>query len=824
MRSSSGSAALWICAALCAAAVAGLAYWSLHGSGANAPSASASDSSSQAGSTEFQPVPIDAADARELQQSPLEAMPSSESSSANGDEPHHVVVVVVDSEGKPIPGVLVEITEEAPLGSWQTDASGHCVLPLTPGPEAVVLRLSADGYVSHCEWQTRDPELEFELFRSVHVSGRVVSSESGAAIPGAQIEVMAMTGCRGDGPDAVTDGTGRFDLPSLPRDTDVAWVIYAEGFYPLEKQLELLEDTLDVELALERGLLLRFQVEDAQTGSAIPGATVGRGRAWVESDERGRAESTALASVGEGFAAISAGAPGYCDLHARIRLADLEAEECVRLRLLKGTRLEGRVLDAQGNPAPGHEVYLALDASKHEEARDGRTDPWLPTEWSVSPHSRGEVTSDEQGRFAFDGLAPDEGCYRLCVADDQGEMLEWVTAPPTGAPGSTTKTDLSVSALRFGVVVGTLTLNGKPAKGVVRWEGPTRNDTEQVAEDGTFRCDRVEPGTISVRPQPEGLVSSTCEGVFEGPWIVEVQPGIEARIDFALELDLARISGRVVDRSGTPRPNLTVSAYSQDGCWCAFDATDDEGGFELSVRSGPWNYQIRAGDYPDSVVREGVVAPTENLELALAGRGRLRLRVVDRASREPLTGYLWTLQDESGETRAMYEFSEEDLDPDPLGWYEQSLRPGPWKLCIGDSYGEVSGYLPLDGGTVLIPDGNQLAVLELQRERGHELEVRLAEGQPPLPIDVVVLLLETDRASQVTRAGDRLEAGPSFDGIDVLEARRIVPRAQNNARAVSLWGGPCRFVAFPDTIAIEPAEVVVTGHETAPVEIRWKPR
>jgi hypothetical protein len=36
--------------------------------------------------------------------------------------------------------------------------------------------------------------------------------------------------------------------------------------------------------------------------------------------------------------------------------------------------------------------------------------------------------------------------------------------------------------------------------------------------------------------------------------------------------------------------------------------------------------------------------------------------------------------------------------------------------------------------------------------------------------------------------------------------------------------GAHRFVAFPDTIAIEPAEVVVTGNEKEPLEIRWKPR
>jgi hypothetical protein len=32
----------------------------------------------------------------------------------------------------------------------------------------------------------------------------------------------------------------------------------------------------------------------------------------------------------------------------------------------------------------------------------------------------------------------------------------------------------------------------------------------------------------------------------------------------------------------------------------------------------------------------------------------------------------------------------------------------------------------------------------------------------------------------------------------------------------------CRFIAFPPTIAIEPAEIEVTGGQAEAVEIRWR--
>jgi hypothetical protein len=97
-------------------------------------------------------------------------------------------------------------------------------------------------------------------------------------------------------------------------------------------------------------------------------------------------------------------------------------------------------------------------------------------------------------------------------------------------------------------------------------------------------------------------------------------------------------------------------------------------------------------------------------------------------------------------------------------------------------------------------------------------------GQEPLPSDVVVLLLERDRADAVKLVDGDWTIGDTFRGIDPLKSRRLTFDASGDSRARLLRPGAYRFVAFPDTIAIEPAEVVVTGAETEPVEIRWKPK
>jgi hypothetical protein len=786
--------------------------------------APATEAPSSRDPAESEVAPVDAVVARELQIAPLDSS-STESALAQADAPR-VVVTVLDAERRPIADALVEITDEAPLGSWRTGADGRCELPLEPGPEAVVLRISAEGYVSDCGWESRDPELGFTLYHPVRVSGRIVSSDRREGVPGAEIQVFAMIGCRSDEPDAVTDETGRFELSSVPPTEDTAWTITAEGFFPLEQALALLEDKYDVEVALERGIPLVLQVEDAQSGAPIEGATISGGRKWVETDAQGRAASSELASVVEG-ADLGVSAPGYCRLRAKIGATELGPGSTVRLALLRGIRLEGRVLGAGGEPEAARTVYLSRRRSTHREDGEQGARAWLqlPEGWAMDWSSKNKTESELDGRFAFDGLAPGEGSYCAMVADDLGRMFEWVSVPRTGPPGSTTTMELSLAAPLTGIVTGGITFNGSPARGQVHWRGPSRWSTQQLNEDGTFRCEDVEPGTIAFLPWPEGLVSATCEGVFEELRSLEVEAGAEARIDIDLALEMATISGRVVDRNGVPRAGLSVRGYSGEGCWSDDDATQPDGTFELLVRAGPWSYQLAVGEYPDSAELDGVTAGARDLELALAGSGTLRLRVLDSKTREPLRDIYWFLENESGEVFAMYELSEETLDPDPLGWFQQDLRPGLWRVLVADTFGSLSGYLPADGGTVLVQHDSAPAVVEILRERGLELEVRLAQDQASWPEDVLVLLLEVDHADQVVLGEDgTVETGGAYDGIALLEARRIQPDARGRARAVSLWGGPCRFVAFPDTIAIEPAEVVVTGTETGPLEIRWKPR
>ena len=761
------------------------------------------------------------ANSRELQETPLEPPSNNEPDRSDDVGGQQVVVVVLDSEGQPLAGALVELVDEAPLGSWRTGDDGRCPLPVVIGDEGLHLRVSAEGYVTDCAWKERDEPLQFELHRSVRVTGRVVSADRREPVVGAQIEVFSMTGCGSEEPEAITDATGRFELPSLPTGDFVSWTITADGFFRLEQDLNLLEDRLDVELGLERGFPLALEVFDAQTGAPIPRAEVtSGGHSGVETDALGRAEAIDLVPGTAEEAKLWVKKEGYCQLTAIVRPGELAPHALVRLPLLRGARLEGTVFNESGSTERDVELSLCVDGrARHEESSSA----WvtLPDGWSIEGDRVSRSQSGPDGTFDFEGLQPGQQDYRIGAIIDGRVQTGWLPVPALGPPGSTTLMKVVLAPPATGVVTGTLALNGSRTKGRVKWRGPTQQGVADVGVDGSFRLESIEEGKIQLTPWPERLA---CEDGFASTWEVDVTADHEAHIDIDLVLELSAISGRVVDRNGAPQAGRIVNGHSPDSCWAEAEPTGPDGAFALQVPAGGWRYELRVGEFPDSVELEGVSAGAKDIELVLPGKGALRLRVIDGATRAALTDYVWFLENELGESFRGYELTEEGLYPDPQGWYEQELRPGSWKLLVGDGWPDVSGYLPVDGGTVLIPADGSTVVVELERQRGLELSVKLAADQKPIPEDVFVLLLEADRASQVERVSDHLEAGTAFDGINVAEARRVVLDSQGLARLVQLWGGRCRFVAFPDTIVIEPGEVVVTGKETEPLEIRWKPR
>jgi hypothetical protein len=656
----------------------------------------------------------------------------------------------------------------------------------------------------------------------------VISSDDGSSISGARVTLDSFS-CREPAPEVLTRLDGSFELDGIPLQQALQWRVHADGYRSLERQLELRASESDVEFELLRGVPLEFLVVDAQTGAPIPHAVVARGSAEAMADATGRATSSSLLAVGEAEVSLRASASRYCALHAKLDSTHLESDEPIKLPLLAAASLWGYVLDADAQPIAKVTLSLMREFGSRKPAPEGavkaRDLVELPEGWYLEAAEYLDTVSDASGKFSFDGLEPHSNLYHVTPVRDRRRLAAAESEIILGPPGSSSQHDIVLVKQAVGVVTGMLTLNGKPLSAELIWHGPTRNDAERVDATGRFRIE-VEPGLVSFTPRIDLLpVGNACNELFAGPWTVQVPPDGEASIDIALEIELAPIAGRVVDVSGAPRIGVWVAALSQEGCWQQRVRTDGDGRFEMMVRAGPWSYLVGAGRYPDSTKQDGVMAGTCDLELMIGGSGALRLRVVDSTTGSPLTGFSLEIENERGIRLAFSDRFNANFKPDQESWYELGLHPGNWKLFVCDPrMAAISGYLPVDGGSIEVQAGSPQPVIELQRQRGLELRVQLAEGEDPLPSDVSVLLLESDRTIDLLFADEKWQIGPSFRGLRVLETRRIQPTEKDAALAQLLRQGAYRFAAFPNTIAVQPEEVMLTGAETAPLEIRWKPR
>ncbi len=816
----------WLSMGLLVALVAGLAVWWLRGA---APESAIGPGIREAESPEplaLQPIPEVGAEARD----PQEASTADDEAAnavlvAASKETPHIDVSVTDVDRQPVSGARVEITGDAPLGAYETDESGSCVLPLAPGWDFVELRISMAGFATACVRGPRSQRIDVVLRSSVNVLGRVTVDAESTPVIGARIALDGFD-CTEEPIAAISDAQGRFELRGLPLQQMLQWHVHADGFRTLERQFELRGESGEIEFALSRGVPLEFLVVDADKGTGIEGASIQRGSTTVTTDASGRAMSSALLGEGEDEAGLLVAAPGHCSVSARLRASDVQASEVLRMPLLAGAALWGLALDEEGEPIPSIRLNLSIDYGARRDASantmtTARDLVELPADWSVQGAEYLNVESDATGRFEFVGLEPLSQRYQMRALGTKGSLGNWIAVQPLGPPGSTTHQDLVV--YKTGTIRGTLTLNGSPTAGSVSWQGATRKGSGRVDAAGTFRIEGVELGHVSLRPVPDGAIPLRgCESRFTGPWIVEVTSEAEASTDIALELELAPISGRVVDVHGAPRSEVRVGALARDACWRGYAMTADDGSFEFSVRAGGWSYELWAGDHPDSVVLDGIAAGTHDVELVLPGSGMLRVRVVDAETGTLLDRFALEPVDDFGKSIQFISGIDSSFKADAEGWFQVKLRPGNWHLYVGDHRQGVSGYLPADGGTVRIQDGGPTPAVEIARERGIDLELRVAES-PSVP-GVLVLFLESDRIGDVQFDGKEWHIGESFRGLQVLEARRVRPDAFGLARVRSLRSGAYRFVAFPDTIAIAPAAVVVTGKETEPLEIRWQPR
>ena len=420
---------------------------------------------------------------------------------------------VVDADGKLARAARVWIGMDADVAGtpnvFAHDDGAFTFTHVRPGEQRVGARLAGRPSVQRGVVVPADPprldriELRFERG---HVLAGIVRDPDGRPIAGASV----LTRRNPSNFDVYTksDEKGRFRLEAVPAETTLVEA-YAAGFESAELHGFVL-DREDLELVMTRGGGLAGTVVDAATGAPLDnfrirfvsphlaaGESVGSNyeSTWHDPGRTFRATKGIWTTTGEALPlhsifGVEANADGYApayDFHV-VASASPDAAACV-LRLGRGTRVEGTVVDPRGAPVAGAFVELSIGGVRRNYFEEKRGDP----RWSVR--------SGGDGTFTIEAASAGEGWLTVTHPDFLPAQDGPFTIAAAGPVGARTIA-LGRGGAIEGVAIGD---DGRPVAGAaVLCFDPRDSGTGKpppsttTGGDGRFRFDHVRAGTVQV--------------------------------------------------------------------------------------------------------------------------------------------------------------------------------------------------------------------------------------------------------------------------------------------------------------------------------------
>lgn len=293
--------------------------------------------------------------------------------------------VVMDAERRPIAGARVIVVHHAfaelevldldpaqrassrvHIAEQETDDAGEFAIPLETGRSYDLLVEApgfAPGSASHCHAGER---VEIALAAGATLSGRVLRTADDSPVAGATVELrysrkLALKRTA-DAVYVVTDAEGRYRFDDLPSGLRMFGVFPRADARSGWIEVELVPgSTIEHDVRVGSGNVLRGRVVDSDTRTPIEGAVVGEGwemRRSVRTDALGEFEFPGFAT--SCFYEIAVLAKGYGRLDQTVQALNAEASGSVEVALIRGRTLRGRVID--GNGAPVADAYVAAPA------------------------------------------------------------------------------------------------------------------------------------------------------------------------------------------------------------------------------------------------------------------------------------------------------------------------------------------------------------------------------------------------------------------------------------------------------------------------------
>ncbi|HYG65147.1 MAG TPA: carboxypeptidase-like regulatory domain-containing protein [Thermoanaerobaculia bacterium] len=542
---------------------------------------------------------------------------------------------------------------------------------------------------------------------------------------------------------ATTDAAGRFRLPHLPpRPFDL--LASASGFGPLR-----VPGLVPPASRNPGGAVLDLGDVVLPPCVAIEGRVTDRRGSPLAEANVGLAETIRNAEPSPG-SQVTTGPDG------RFRLADLRqgerydlwvqhqghvsahvpgveapTDEPLRVELRPARVLAGRVVGPAGEPVP----YASL--LDFEENGAGQGDGLSSYGSQASTLTR----TDAQGRFRADGVEP--GTLNLEV-----KAPEYKTRRLRGLviPEESDVENLEIVLERGATVTGrVLDARGEPVAGadvsatpMEAGRGIGREDHSASSEtdgEGRYRLGGLDPGShrITANRYAEGQHTETE---------ILVRPG-ENVVNLAFRR-ITEVSGRVVDESGEPISNASVSLGG---------AHDAKG-----VRSGPGGLfhfpAVEDGDYQLSGGGSGFIGPVEPVAVEVDGRPVRDLELRLRRGGTLLTGRLLGLA--PGELERVTVAAQAEGTPWPRpgtvsrdGTYRlPDLEPGTWEVTAALSSGRRAR------ASIRLEPGQERAVLDLEITSGLALAGRVLADGAPLPGVRILLSRQRGRGAETTTVHD----------------------------------------------------------------------
>lgn len=469
------------------------------------------------------------------------------------------------------------------------------------------------------------------------------------------------------------------------------------------------------------------------------------------------------------------------------------------LPLTPGVSISGKVVDETGAPVAGAKGSLSpatqtgirsflrgLAGQEETAFVSGSNGAFRASRLRSGDNLRLTVNHPSYEAGALAGLSLPPGTVRsgLTVVLRQGMVLSGIVKDEKqeGVPGA----EVTLTQVRsFGNARGGMMLNlAGPMAG--------RPESEKTGGDGSFTFRGLSPGDYQLQVRRSGYATETVSPLKlvrgEAPKPVEVflVPGA-AIAGFVKLKDGTPLAGRIVmTRPPGGRGGLALSAGQQP--------TGPDGLFVLDGLKPGQSYDlllIEPSAMP-RVVRSGVSAPADGIELLLPAPGRITGNAIDAGSGKPVVDFqVWYDMDRStgqgggGQViRMVARGAAQQLGIGGAGervvvhaedgsFALENVPPGNWEVNV-----EALGYQTARVGGITVPEGSERPGITVKVSPGATLTGKVVDSQSGRGIpNVLVSTAATGAPGAAMRIGlpQADDSGPTTDADGAFQMDGIAP-------------------------------------------------